>query len=185
MKRTFFAIKVCDEAKVLLKNILLNFPELRQKIKIANPDNPHITLKFLADTKVCDIENIDEKIQTKLENLKRFSFQYESTGVFPNSSRARVFFIRINKGLKNLQLLHNLIEQNIYVIVYGKDYKDFIPHLTLGRRKSKRINKIEVMNFLNYKFKPVINYVDEIIWFESILQSGGAIHKPIKKYKLK
>lgn len=185
MKRTFFAVKVSSETKKLMLEIVEKFPEVKKNVKIANPGNPHITLKFLGETKEADISKIDDKLQIELSNSRPFSFEVEKCGCFPNKNRPKVLWLGVNKGLIKLQSLHNLIDNILQPLGYENEMKDFVPHLTLGRVRNsvKKLDTIE--EFLNYPFEPTNNSVDEVIWFESRLTPRGAIHKPLRIYKLK
>lgn len=185
MKRTFIAVKVSEETKQLMPGIVAKFPELRQKIKIANPDNPHITLKFLGDTKESDIPKIHDVLVDVLQDFEGFSFETLATGCFPNKHKPKVLWLGINKGLKKLQALHNLVENTLHPLGYEVDNRDFVPHLTLGRvkRDVKIIDALE--EFLDYRYNPIDNAVEEVVWFDSLLTPHGAVHSPLRKYKLK
>lgn len=185
MKRTFFAVQVSYETSRLLKQISAQFPEFSQAIKLANPENPHITLKFLGETRTGDIDEIDLLLKKAFSETEAFSFLCEGTGCFPNPRRPAVLWLGITEGLKNLQFIHNLLESNLEKFDYARDNRKFKPHLTYGRVK-KHIKTIKsLQNFLNLEYKPIVNKVNEIIWFESLLTPQGAVHKPIGKYKLK
>ncbi|MCF7885945.1 MAG: RNA 2',3'-cyclic phosphodiesterase [Candidatus Marinimicrobia bacterium] len=183
MKRTFLAIKISDFTKNLITAIYEDLPELDKKLKRANIDNPHITIKFLGDIKEDNIQPIGDDLKQELENFSKFGFEIASTGVFPKPSRPTVFWLGVGKGAKKLEQLHKKVEKVTNNYNISQDKRSFTPHLTIGRkRKGARITDID--QFLDYDFKPVYNQVDELIFFESILKSSGAIHKPLTKIKL-
>lgn len=163
----------------------LAFPQLTEKIKIANSENPHITLKFLGDTSEEVFETVDTALRQEMAQISTFSFTCNGTGCFPKPSHPSVLWVGINKGLINIEKIHRLIEQHLEKSGFEKEKKKFIPHLTFGRVKKelKRLDAIDA--FLKYKFGPTENLVHEVIWFESLLTSWGAIHKPLRIYKLK
>ncbi len=181
MKRTFFAVKIKNFN--LLPLITQNIDGIRRTVKLANPENPHITLKFLGDTQENDIPKIDTLLRQKLADIRSFSFMLEGTGCFPRPSHPRVLWLGISKGLKNLQKTHKLIENVTTKFHYKPDKRYFKPHLTYGR--VKRYKKTVIHDFLDYSYDPVKNYVDTIIWYESNLTPKGAIHNQLRKYKLK
>lgn len=184
MKRTFFAVKVSAETGQLIREIFDKLPETRQNFRPANLENPHITLKFIGDTRPEDLEKIDEKLRSEIGEMPAFSFTLDHCGCFPGAKRPRVLWLGVNKGLKKLQSLHKLIDNNLAKVNYEKDTREFLPHLTVGRVKGGG-KIVAVDKFLNYRFESMENFMTEVIWFESLLTPRGAIHKPLRKYKLK
>jgi len=185
MKRTFFAIKVSSETEALLRGITTRFPEFHNKIKIANLNNPHITLKFLGDTDEKLIDKIDGVLQESFTEVESFSYSCVGTGCFPKPTHSSVLWIGIKEGLKYIQKIHTLLEHHLENSGIEKDKRNFSPHLTYGR-VNRYVNKLDSIDkFLKYEFEPTENFVNEIVWFESKLTSMGAIHKPLRIYKLK
>ena len=185
MKRTFFAIKISESTKNLFMQIGKEFPEFYKKIKIANSNNSHITIKFIGDTEEKLIDEIDINLSKEFAELESFTFTCEGTGCFPKPARPSVLWLGINKGLKNIQKIHTLVEYHLENSGIEKDKRRFTPHLTYGRVK-KYVDKLEsIDDFLNFEFEPTENIIEEVIWFESKLTPQGAIHKPVRIYKLK
>ncbi|MFP4548347.1 MAG: RNA 2',3'-cyclic phosphodiesterase [Fidelibacterota bacterium] len=184
MKRTFFAVKASNQTQKILENISEEFSEFDKKVKPANPGNPHITLKFLGDTREEDIDSIDQEIRFAISRIPAFSFVCEGTGCFPRPSRPSVLWLGITEGLNYLKTLHNLLELKLEKFGYTPDNSEFIPHLTYGRvrKQYKKLNSIN--RFLNYDYGQAFNPVETVIWFESILTSKGAQHKPLRQYQL-
>lgn len=183
MKRTFLAIKVSDFTKNLITAVYEDLPELDKKLKKANVSNPHITIKFLGNIKEDDIEAIGAGLKKEFRDFKKFGYEVDSTGVFPTPSRPTVFWLGIGKGSEKLKQMHKKVEKVTNNYNIEPDKREFKPHLTIGRKR-KRTRISDVDKFLNYDFKPVYNQADELIFFESILKSSGAIHKPLTKIKL-
>ena len=169
MKRTFFAVKASNQTQKVLNEITQGFPEFHKKIKIANPGNPHITLKFLGDTKLDDIPKIDEILRNAITTIPPFT---------------SVLWLGITEGLNYLISLHNLLERELEKFGYAPDNRDFKPHLTYGRirKQYRKLNSIK--DFENLDYGHTINTVEKVIWFESILTSKGALHKPLRQYQL-
>jgi len=183
MKRTFLAVKVSDFTNNLIKAIYEDLPELDKKLKKANVDNPHITIKFIGDTNEENIQGISEDLQAEFRNFGKFGMEVDSTGVFPHASRPTVFWLGVGKGSEKLAEMHKKVEKVTNNYNINPDKRDFKPHLTIGRkRRNASINQVD--EFLNYDYKPVYNEVDELVFFESILKSSGAVHEPLTKIKL-
>lgn len=184
MKRTFLAVQVSDFTRNLITAIYEDLPELDKKLKKANVGNPHITIKFLGDTDEEGIEGISKDLEEEFQDFPAFGFEIASTGVFPSPSRPKVFWLGVGKGEDKLREMHKKVENVTNNYNISKDRRKFKPHLTIGRKR--RRNNISGLNdFLNYDYKPVFNQTNELIFFESILKSSGAVHKPITKIKLR
>ncbi len=185
MKRTFFAVKISEKTKKVLLEINSNFPEFKEKFKIQDVDNSHLTIKFLGETQERDINKIDKIIRLKICDFEKFTFECEKTGCFPNPKNVKVLWLGINKGLIKLQSLHNLVKNCIRGIECNSNERKFIPHITFGRIKRSYIEIESLGDFLNFKYNPIKNEVDELIWFESIFTPIGVTYKVLRKYKLK
>jgi len=184
MKRTFLAITTSDNTSRLISSIFEDLPELEEKVKPANPNNPHITVKFLGDTEEDNIIPLIRDLKQKFSDFNKFGFEIDGTGVFPAPSNPRVFWLGVGKGKQNLKKMHKNIEEVTQKYDVKPDKHDFTPHITIGRKKKN--NQLKNLNdFLDYSFKPEFNQAEEIVFFESILKHSGAEHKIIDRIKLR
>lgn len=185
MKRLFIAIKLIPD-----DNLLGTYYSLKQafrydKIRWVNPDNFHITLKFLGNTSEDKIDVISEVINNTVKPFSMFKIDFDSTGVFGSRYKPRViwFGIKDNEQLKRLgvELINNIDDSGI-----PKDRQNFVPHLTIGR-----ITKIVDKHTFNNKIKEVKDVflqqttIDRVVLFESILSSTGSRYNEICSFSLK
>ncbi len=184
MKRTFFAVKISDESRQLMQQIKKDIPELRENIRIANPKNAHITLKFLGNIAEELIPEIEGTLTLALRNFHSFAYACQGTGVFPRPSRPSVLWLGINDKTRSLQNLYEIINERLVLLGIPEDRRRFKPHLTFGRVKNKRQPVKGLDKFLSYDYQPVINEVTALIFYESQLHPQGAIHTPLKNFKL-
>ena len=70
-------------------------------IKLVNPKNIHITLKFLGDTDEILVNKIEEIINESVIGIKPFDIVLVGTGVFPNEKYIKVIWIGIKQGGKS------------------------------------------------------------------------------------
>lgn len=188
-KRLFLAIKL--NAELLLQvqdlkneaNILLQDRAFRWTA----PDNLHLTLLFLGDTNVSDIPVISQVMDECVQGLERFDFEFVGLGCFPNLRKPRIFWMGVD-DLQNLRLLYNRIVRGLCP-VFDLNRPKFSPHVTLARVKDYA--KSETITGLNQLVKAHNDFyfgsllVEKIILFESDLQAGGPIYKPIHHSMLK
>jgi len=77
------------------------------------------------------------------------------------------------------------LNQTLADMPVKKEDREFRSHITLGRIKDIRKSLPDIDRFIKYSFDPIVNHVDQIILYESILTSQGALHKPLHKFLLK
>jgi len=96
----------------------VSFPKLIQfaneiknsgtNIKLVEPENIHITLKFLGDTNEDFIDRIEEIISNSVKELEPFEIQLKGAGVFPNQNYIKVMWIGIKKGEKIAEIVNKI-----------------------------------------------------------------------------
>lgn len=185
MKRTFIAIPVSDETRRQIAAIRQAIPELRENVRLVPPENMHLTLKFLGDTDEKLIPEINRKIAAIIAEFERFEFVCEITGGFPNNHKPRVLWLGVSKGFDKVQELAQKVESALAEFGFQPEGRAFQPHLTLGRVKEPRRNVAGLERFLKYEINPTKNPVENVIFYESNLTSGGAIYTRLAVFNLK
>ena len=151
-------------------------------LKIVNPENVHITIRFLGNTPL----NIINKISNKLQEIEFNSFPIEirGIGVFPNLKRPRVVWIGIKQGSEQLKIIFNQIEPKLNKIGFTPDRKGFSPHLTIARVKSGK-NRDVLINFIKensgYDFGRI--KLKSLKLKKSDLLPKGPVYTTIKQFR--
>jgi len=184
MKRTFFAVKISDQSRQLMRQIKADIPEIETNVRVANPKNAHVTLKFLGNIAEELIPEIEETLTPALQNFHCFEYHCQGTGVFPRPSRPSVLWLGIQDPTHSLHQLYEIISERLVLLGIPEDRRRFKPHLTFGRVKNKRHPVKGLTEFLDYDYTPVKNEVAALIFYESQLHPRGAIHRPLKIFKL-
>lgn len=184
-KRTFIAIKITPEKKLLELTDLLKQNLREEGITWANSNNFHLTLRFLGDTGPEQIVEVKQFISETAQHYFKFQFEIQGTGVFEKGGNPHVLFLKINPN-ENLQKLAADVERRSVLLGFKSSKQNFSPHLTLGRIKFLINNKnfySQVSQFEDTFIQQVS--VSEIILYESILGQGPPVYKPIINTKLK
>ncbi len=185
MKRTFWAVKISEEARQLIRQIYRDLPHLGANIRLVPPENVHVTLKFLGDTEEKMIPSIVASVQQEIESFPSFTYWCDGAGTFPNYKNPRIIYLGITEGLEKLREISNITERIMEGFGYTREKRAFTPHLTIGRVKNERKALNEVKSFLRYTFEPIACSVSEVILFESTLTPQGAIYTPLRVIELK
>ncbi len=142
--RLFIAILVSDEIKRQLEK--LQEEGHRQEggtpvgaVSWPRPENMHITLIFLGETYPRQRDPIEKIIQEVAKNIPPFSITVEGLSVFPDLSRPRVLFAKIQNG-QPLFELHQHLASKLKALGIRLEKRSYQPHLTLGRIRSGKLS---------------------------------------------
>lgn len=185
MKRIFIAIKI-ESGPTLLKIInSLKAILAGEKINWVNPENIHLTLAFLGDTDEERIKALSIMLKRTCTGFGEFSFRLNATGIFKNLSDPRVIWAGI-EGFEKLMMLNDIINTGLKDTGFRIENRPFKPHITLGRVKFLK-NQTSLKSALEmYKDTFIQNvYVEEVIFYQSILRPEGPVYKPLGVFKLK
>lgn len=156
-----------------------------ENIRWVKPDNLHITLRFLGDTSENLVNKISGVMEKHVTKTQPFSFVIRSLDVFRSLKYPRVMWM----GLDNtdaLVKLKNIVDKSLSGLLPEEDTDNFNPHLTIGRMKyinDRELLKELLAGYMDHKFMDV--NVDQLFFFESILDREGASYKVISSCKLR
>ncbi|MBI2629916.1 RNA 2',3'-cyclic phosphodiesterase [Candidatus Pacearchaeota archaeon] len=143
--------------------------------KITEPENLHLTLKFIGE--ITDSQLIQIKERLKKVKLKQFKARLGSLGVFTNDLIKIIWIKMEGDGIFELQ---NKIDSCLSDIF--KKEKRFMSHLTIARVKKVK-NKPELLNLLGYEMNKEFP-VAEFNLKNSELTPTKPIYTILEKYKL-
>jgi len=170
---------------------LSNIVEFEKKIKqtgaivkLVEPENIHITLKFLGDTDEEKIDEIEKIIKKSVEGIKPFNIQLKSTGVFPNEKYIKIVWLGIQNSEK-IAKIASKIDKGLSEIGFSREKREFSPHLTIARVKSAK-NKDKILKIIEndkeFEFADII--VESIKLKKSDLTQKGPIYNTLIEIKL-
>ncbi len=134
--RTFVAVDIEDEiVRSRIVDIQSEISSSSAKIKLVEPENLHITLKFLGEVDEARIPVIVNSLEEALKGSKGFKIRLERVGAFPRVSRPNVIWVGVSDGREPLIKLANLVEDALKRIGFPKEKRPFEPHLTIARVK--------------------------------------------------
>lgn len=186
--RVFIAINIDEQIRKALGGLQ---NELRSKVDIrksdakwVNPDNMHLTLKFLGeikDVQVVDICNITKEVASR---HKSFELDVETVGHFGGRS-ARVLWVGTGQNSNNLLQLQNDLEEQLASAGWPKETRKFSGHLTLCRvRNSKAGVKLAQITEEYKDFKLGTIWADLVSVYQSQLTPKGPIYTVLGNYEL-
>ena len=183
--RTFIAIKIIPEKKLLDFVSTLRTTFEGEAISWVDTNNLHLTLRFLGETSDEQVLKVTRLLDNISLNYHRFQFILKGVGFFKSKNRPRVLFLSVENDLLLKQLTAE-IEEMVVSTGISREEKSFNPHLTLGRIKflqNKNAFYSLTSELKGAKIQSVS--VSKIIYYQSVLSSAGAIYKPIQIIQLK
>jgi len=142
-------------------------------IKWVALENLHFTLKFLGGTPEVLLPKIREALAVVVSTYEPFYINIYGMGAFPNKKYPRVLWAGVHDAdrMKNLQ---DEIERSVTILGFKNEDREFNPHLTLGRVRSRRgmillIRELDTFEEKEFGIVPV----DRILLMKSELKPQG------------
>lgn len=135
MIRTFIAVPLGDALKRELTRDVRALSLAAPRVKWANPDNLHLTLRFLGDVKEPDLQELFDALEDAVSGLSPFAVEVAGIGAFPNWRHPRVVWAGCGEGSDDAVRLAEAVEEAVRDLGYDPEKRPFSPHFTLGRVK--------------------------------------------------
>ena len=170
--RAFLAIPLnsatIDRIESIQQQLRPELPEIRW----TGRDNLHLTLHFFGGITEENLEKASKIVVSIGSLFKPFSARFTEIGAFPSADRARVIWLGLEEN--KIGMLHHALETKFKSAGFPIELRPFRPHITIGR--SRR----QAGHILSHKRPKVADRisVEELILYESRLQSTGAEHRP-------
>jgi 2'-5' RNA ligase len=179
--RAFVAIAMSKEIHSKLEQVAEQLEQRLKDVPIrwVPVENIHLTLKFLGDVSVANLEVLKKILQSEIAGHHPFELSVGELGAFPSNRRPRVIWVKVQAPAE-LDLVQRGIEAETTRLGYAREERPFSPHLTLGRvsrnASSRDIHKIsEVLDTYKVGFLGAAR-VQAVHLFRSDLRPGGAVY---------
>lgn len=190
MKRLFIAIDLPEdivEQLVVLQGDLRAHVGDRENVRIkwTRPDHLHVTMKFLGDTDPDAIPALCAALEQGVADVAPFEAEARDLGFFPDPGRPRIIWSGFDRaGTRDLVRLHASIERGLAKLEVEEDNRPFVPHVTLGRVKSReRPDGARLSDRVGRRSYGAFS-VDSIVVYESKLDHRGPQHTPLEHFEL-
>ena len=155
--------------------------ELNAELKIVEPQNIHVTIRFLGNISPTMVDKIHDAM--KSAKFSPFQIQLNGLGVFPSLNYPRVVWVGITQGADQLKSLFNQLEPQIQALGFPRDAHGFSPHLTIARVKTGK-NKQRLAEFVTKKSEYDLGTInaDCLRLKRSRLSPKGPTYSTLKEY---
>ena len=180
--RGFIAIDVNATPNVL--KFLKDITNSNADVKLVEPQNIHITLKFLGEVEEVNIDDIEQIIKDSVKEIEPFTIKLSGTGVFPNQNYIRVIWIGI-KDAEIIETISRSIDERLSQLGFKREKRGFSAHLTIGRVKTAKNKQLLLKVIERYKdFEFSTQEVNSIKLKKSDLTPKGPIYTTLREVKL-
>lgn len=179
--RAFVAIDLPPDVQDCLTQISAQLKEQvgKKSVRWVPIPNIHLTLKFLGDVSVNNLDVLKEIIRAEAALQKPMEISIGRLGAFPKPAHPRVVWVGV-EAPPELTALQRGIEARTTKVGYPKDKRAFYPHLTLGRvsrnASSKEVRTIgDIIRSSKVGFLGAAS-VQTIHFYKSELMPNGAVY---------
>jgi 2'-5' RNA ligase len=133
--RTFIAIELDDKLRNSLGRLQ---DQLREQVvpgsvRWVRPEGIHLTLKFLGDTPLEEVEEVKVALAQAAATVGPFTFRLAGLGCFPSTRQPNVVWVGLHESSGTLTRLRDAVEADVAPLGFPTENRPFKPHLTLGR----------------------------------------------------
>ncbi|MBI4173598.1 MAG: RNA 2',3'-cyclic phosphodiesterase [Candidatus Aenigmarchaeota archaeon] len=180
--RLFIAIDAGKAATDKIRRLSTGM-EKSKSIRAIDPDNVHITLKFLGEVRDDDVGRVSEAVRTALSGFGSFRMAIEGMGYFGSARNPRVAWLGIGAGRETVIGMMQKLEQSLTFI--RSESRTGQPHITLARLKAPA-GAATLIDFVakNKGVKVCEVDVKDVRLKRSVLTPTGAQYTDIEVYQL-
>lgn len=187
--RAFIAIELPQIIKTALAKLQEQLKQSGADVKWVEPQNIHLTLKFLGEINQEQLVLIKQIIDDTARDRKTFPASISSLRAFPKINFPRVIWAGISPGDNETKEIVRDLEEKIQKLGIPKEERPFAAHITLGRVRSLK-NKEKLVQALNsltpdLSAQPIEFPVLKITLFKSTLSPKGPSYEAIQEASLK
>lgn len=187
--RSFIAIELPAEVKLALASLQERLKSgSRAPVRWVEPDNIHLTLKFLGNIDAGITGQITAALREAVGNTRPFHLEVKGLGVFPNPRRVQIVWVGLTGELDSLTRLHRNIESGLVPLGFKAETRPFSPHLTLARVRDRaspreRQGLGNLVTGISFESGTVLN-VDSVHLMRSQLTDEGPVYTRISSVNL-
>ncbi|GAB4471564.1 MAG: RNA 2',3'-cyclic phosphodiesterase [Anaerolineales bacterium] len=188
--RAFIAIELPTEVQNKLGKVIQRLKEPLKDVSIrwVKPQNIHLTLKFLGDVSLNNIEAIKQILANEAAEVPPFEFSIGELSAFPNLKRPRVLWLHVAAPPELLALQRN-IDLQTERLGYLSEEREYSPHITIGRvnrqTTAEELNRVASMLQKTHIGLVEVVQVSTVTLLRSDLHPDGSVYTPLAVASLK
>lgn len=167
------------------RRLLEMWPKGKELVRWVEPHNLHLTLKFLGEVEESKVHGLVDALRV-VEGFAPFDLQLFGIGAFPRARGARVLWVGVGAGARELAQLAARVEQALAGFGFAPEERSFSPHLTLGRLRTPAYHpELEAALQQNSHVEIGSQRVQSVELVESTLRRSGPVYAVVRSYPLR
>ncbi|MEF8976663.1 MAG: RNA 2',3'-cyclic phosphodiesterase [Halapricum sp.] len=155
-------------------------------LNFVDPEQAHVTLKFLGDTDEDRLPELIEELEAAVEtaDVSPFEARFGGLGVFPSLEYISVVWLGVREGGEQMTALQEHIEDRTVAMGFEPEDHDFTPHVTLARMNHAGGKDLvqEVVRERDPDAGTLL--VEDVRLTESILTDDGPQYSTIESFEI-
>lgn len=154
-------------------------------LDFTDPDQAHLTLKFLGDTDPAELDQLVDAIEAAVDESRVDPFEatFGGLGVFPSPDYIRVVWLGVESGGESFTRLFDALEDRTVALGFDAESHDFTPHVTIARMDHAGGKEL-VQQALERDYRVGSMTVEEVRLKESHLRSDGPEYETVDRFPL-
>lgn len=179
--RCFVGIRLGADVEAAATRVIQRLAACGQGVRWVRRENMHLTLRFLGELEVTDIEEVQSALAAV--EARSFALSLGRLGRFPERGRPRVVWMGVDGDTSGLGELFSGVDAALRAIGMPGEAREFRPHLTLGRVRDLRADWLGAA-LDSVGVPPASAAVREFALFESRLGSDGPRYRAVATFPL-
>jgi 2'-5' RNA ligase len=130
--RAFISVDLARQKEI--EDYIIDLKNADPTLKVVDPSQIHITLKFLGDTNESLIPKIADEMRKAAEGVQPFELRFKGSDAFPSKNRIRVIWVGMNDALP-MATMATRLDEGLSALGFERERRPFAPHLTVARTK--------------------------------------------------
>jgi 2'-5' RNA ligase len=183
--RLFIAVNLPASVRDSIQSAIDEFPVRNPPWRWVGPENWHLTLKFLGETKPDRLDALNAALTAAAARHSAFDMSLGPFGGFPNLRNPRVLFYDIERGASSLEALARDVNTAVErATALPPETRRFHAHATVARVKDRLSPEISSRLARVPRLPEAVIRVDSFELMESRLQRTGAVYSVVKEFAL-
>ena len=184
--RTFIAVATSPAVRGRAGELIDALRTAGADVKWVDPENLHVTLKFLGDVDAREIHRVCKAVEAAVAGVGSFELEMRGAGAFPNAGRPRTVWLGAGNGHQQMATLNERIETAVEEFGFRREARRYQVHLTIGRvrRAGPGVAELGQLIQKHAEFEAGRTRVDEVIVFSSRLSFSGPTYEALARVPL-
>jgi len=182
--RLFVAAELPAQLRAAFASVQEEMAGAPLSVRWVRPEGIHLTLKFLGEVGEARLAEIQTTLRESGAAIAPFVLEAAGASVFPARGAPRLVWVEVRGNLPAARRLAAAIDSAATRVGFPPETREFRPHLTLGRVKGPgRGDWRAILERAGLQATGEFE-VSEHVLFESRLGPGGAVYRPIERFRL-